>query len=326
VITIKEEFYANHKAKRAHRLGGANALLLWHLMKAYCAPRGCGFVPRDALTDFPIQVPGSAKCIKALVECGELDADGGRGPGLLDEVEHGWMLHDYGDHAMVEDEIEDRRQSDRERKQLQRDRATLRVTLVKGGMSHSEAVDVVRDMSRDALRDMIKKSRDELESVTPHADMRVRPPASAPVCDAPRTPTRDPTPPQPNPTHLDDADEAHGSQVRNRVHTDADIPCPPDLQLTQAQASQLTMGLGIPQDAIDRWTATIRARLVTSEPRTLAKWQRSLSTALTSDWQTKRAQMLDQAPQQRGPYARIQPATTKTAKQLTDKYDIQEVS
>jgi hypothetical protein len=92
------------------------------------------------------------------------------------------------------------------------------------------------------------------------------------------------------------------TRVRTRTPTGGDVPCPPDLELTPDQAAQLTMGLGMPQDVIARWTPVLRSKFLQSEPRTLDRWRKSLSTALASDWSTKRLQMLDrqQAPRRGG--------------------------
>lgn len=169
MITIKDEFYDHEKAKRAHRTGGAEALLLWHLMKAYAAKRGNGFVPDEAIPDFPLVVRNVKKAMKCLVDCGELRSDGTRGPGLVDPAPHGWMLHDYDDHATSADELEERRQRDRERKQAQRDRSRLRLLLVESGMTLDRADREIHQLSRaEVTRRTAELSRDVPEES--HAD------------------------------------------------------------------------------------------------------------------------------------------------------------
>lgn len=80
-------------------------------------------------------------------------------------------------------------------------------------------------------------------------------------------------------------------------------PCPQELELTEAQAENLTMGIGIPREAIDRWTSVLRARFSEAEPRKPEQWRRSLMTAITRDWQddTKRAAMLGKEPEKAPP-------------------------
>ncbi len=223
MITIKEEFYDHAKVKLAHRKGGAEALLLWHQMKAYCAKRGSGFVPSEALEDLPLPVRNLRRSLAALRDCGELRPDGKRSAGLLDEVAHGWELHDYGDHAQDEAELEDRRQVERDRKQLYRDRCRARVLLTESGVTRDESERRVRDMSRDEIRDLLRDmsrdtgrdmsqeerdmsqdkrrdtGRDMSHGVPPRADVRVPAPVRARRASAP-----DPNPTQPNPTQPND--------------------------------------------------------------------------------------------------------------------------
>lgn len=94
--------------------------------------------------------------------------------------------------------------------------------------------------------------------------------------------------PVPNPhPHQDEAAEVPSQEP---TRTGGKISCPPDLTLTEDQVLQLDR-VGLTRAIIDSWTPILRARFVTDEPRTLERWRRSLSTAMSMDWQTKRAQM-----------------------------------
>lgn len=206
MINIKEEFYDHPKTKLAHRLGGAEALLLWHQMKAYASKRGHGFVPEEAIQGFPLPIRNVRKAMDALVKCGELQPDGSRKPGLVEPVPHGWQLHDYLDHAMSSDELQERVNNDRARKQLQRDRSKLRTILVSQGVDPGDAQRAVRDMSRDQVTQrLVTLSRDshvtqvEDGPVTGPCDPRASTRAQA---DAP---ARDPAQPSPARSDLDEA-------------------------------------------------------------------------------------------------------------------------
>lgn len=191
------------KTRRALATAGAEALVYWLALKAYCAANPTdGFVPYEVLDDLLtglIPPKRRAKARQALIECGAVGRDGIRGPGLVHELEFGLQLHDYGDHAMDAVEIEERRRTDRARKELQRSRLRLKRALEDLGM-HSEAAEVFR-MSHDAvtarLEDMSRDmSRDTMRDVPRIAPVTVTPPrARAPT----HAGTRDPNPAQPNP-------------------------------------------------------------------------------------------------------------------------------
>jgi len=103
MITIKEEFIRCDKLRRAVKLGGPAVGLVWLALKTYVSEHLTdGFVPVDdvdGLVDGLVDARCRRRCIDALVSCGRLLADGGRGSGLVDRVEHGLRLHDYLEHA-----------------------------------------------------------------------------------------------------------------------------------------------------------------------------------------------------------------------------------
>lgn len=117
MITIKEEFLTCDKLRRAIKLGGYEVVLMWLAMKGYAAQHPTdGFVPDEDIDELPGAPKNPRKSLKALVECGRLERDGGRGAGLVDPENHGWQLHDYLDHARSAAEEEERKRKAREKK------------------------------------------------------------------------------------------------------------------------------------------------------------------------------------------------------------------
>jgi hypothetical protein len=117
MYTVKEEFLNHPKTRRAIKAAGWDAVGLWMAMKAYCAiERTDGFVPDDEIEMLHPDLKGARKLLKALVVCGKKRPGEPDGPGLVEQVEGGWQLHDYLDHARSADEEEDRRRKERERK------------------------------------------------------------------------------------------------------------------------------------------------------------------------------------------------------------------
>jgi hypothetical protein len=144
MIEVKEEFLRCDKLKRAVRSSGASVIGVWLALKAYAAEHLTdGFIPSedvdavDALGDAYVDVDTRRKCIVSLIECGRLRPDGGRGPGLLERVEHGYQLHDYLDHAMSADELKRRRGLKAERQKRWRENHANR---------NVDAVDAERDV------------------------------------------------------------------------------------------------------------------------------------------------------------------------------------
>lgn len=153
MITVKEEFLADVKLRKAIALGGHEVVTLWLILKAYAARHGTdGFVPAEELEALCLGLlKRPSKAMRALVECGKVRPDGTRGAGLVDVVPHGWQLHDYLDHAVSGDELAERLSNDRARKQLQRARAKLRAALVERGATPEQAQALVRDLSREEV-------------------------------------------------------------------------------------------------------------------------------------------------------------------------------
>lgn len=123
MITVKEEFLTDAKTQRAIKVGGYEVLALWLAMKRYCAERLTdGFIPDEDIDALPGAPRKVRKALAALVNCGQLERDGSRKAGLVDEVPGGWQLHDYLDHACSREEIELKRERARIKKQAQRDK------------------------------------------------------------------------------------------------------------------------------------------------------------------------------------------------------------
>ncbi len=120
MITLKEEFVDSDKWRRAIRLGGDAAIVLWLCIKAHAAKHLTnGFISQEDLATLPGAPSKRAKALEALLTCGRMNPDGKRGAGLLDVVANGYQLHDYLEHAESRDRILERRQlaADRKRKQ-----------------------------------------------------------------------------------------------------------------------------------------------------------------------------------------------------------------
>jgi hypothetical protein len=117
VITVKEEFLTDDKTQRAIKAGGYEVLALWLAMKRYCAEHLTdGFVPDEDIDSLPGAPPKPRKLLPALVECGRKMKDGGRGPGLVIQLEHGWELHKYLEHANSSEQEKRRKELAKERK------------------------------------------------------------------------------------------------------------------------------------------------------------------------------------------------------------------
>jgi hypothetical protein len=139
MILVKEEFVGGEKWRRAVKLGGSDAIVLWLAMKCYCSqhPDTEGFVPGEEIEALPGAPRGARrKALQALLECGRLLPGGGRGTGLVEPAEGGWKLHDYLDHSASPEELELRRAKAALRKQTYRE-------------SKRRELDAVRRLSAD---------------------------------------------------------------------------------------------------------------------------------------------------------------------------------
>lgn len=264
MITIKEEFVGCTKWLRAVEIGGSDAIVMWLVLKGYAASNPTdGFIPEDDFGRLPGKPKNWKKALKALEECGRMQPDGTRAAGLLDKVPHGVQLHDYLDHAPSSAEVEERRRKERERKRAQR--GTNGGT--QSGTGHGTTPPVPPGTEDGTSSGTSSGTPDG----TPQ-NVQVPPRARPRVPTLPNSSQPDP-PPQTTP-----AEEEKESTF---------VACPRDLALTDAERGTLITS-GIKDYAIDAITARFRAHSLSSEPRTLAKWRRSLITAITSDWNDPR--------------------------------------
>lgn len=112
---IDDKFLGHHKTKRALRKG-AEALQMWLALRTYVATNETdGFIPDEDIDDLSGAPRSPRKWLRVLVECGKPLTGGGRGAGLVDPVENGWRLHNYGKHGLTREQIEARRKATRER-------------------------------------------------------------------------------------------------------------------------------------------------------------------------------------------------------------------
>lgn len=276
MITIKEEFVGCVKWRRAIKLGGADAILLWLAMKRYVAETlSNGFVPDDELDALPGAPERPRDALTALLECGKTKEDGSRGAGLVDPHPHGWQLHDYLDHANSAEQEAVRRE--RERKRKADYRAGLR-TGQSRGTSEGQTGGTVRG--------------------TAHAASRVGARTGAPARANPTQPN--PTQPDQEATTTGDAEPSGDSQPSAASATavvvasdTAKVSCPSDLRMTDAQRQTLVTAL-VPEWAIEPLELAFRMNFQgkPSDVRTREVWQQCMGQWCVARWNdpTKRPQ------------------------------------
>lgn len=246
MITVKEEFVGSDKWKRAIKLGGADTIVMWLALKRYAHQNPSdGFVPDEDIDELLGAPKAPRKALKALVDCGRVKDDGSRAAGLVEQRELGWQLHDWDDHGESADEMEERRRKARDRKRRQRDRSG---TVTRDSHAGQSVTDDVTSRGTE---------RDENGTVT-------EPPAG--------TPTRVPT--QPNPT-----------QAAAAAAPDGKVPCPADLRLSDAQAANIRMGIGLDDSQIQALTVKFVNKHMgnTADLRSLDVWRKCLSSAVCGD-------------------------------------------
>jgi len=119
---MDDQFLGHHKTKRAMRVG-LEALLMWFALRTYVSINLTdGFIPDEDIDDLPHAPKSPRRWLQVLVECGKPLPDGSRGPGLVDQVVNGWMLHDYEHHGELKNVIDARRASNRDRQKNLRER------------------------------------------------------------------------------------------------------------------------------------------------------------------------------------------------------------
>lgn len=98
MIIIKEEFVGGEKWRRALKLGGGEAIIMWLALARYAAehPVNDGFIPDEDIEILAGAPRHPRRALRALVDCGCRGPDGVRGAGLVGSVESGWRLIDDG--------------------------------------------------------------------------------------------------------------------------------------------------------------------------------------------------------------------------------------
>jgi hypothetical protein len=253
-IELDDQILNHPKFIRAVKIGGSEAIHLWLGMRAYCSQNLTdGFIPSDMLDE--VRGPKSEKArrsaMAALVEVN-----------LVELRDDGVALHDYLDWASSRDEVTQWRAKARERKAKSRT------------VSHAES-------QCDGQCD---------EPVTPGGvtDTRSIAPAPAYALGAPSpSPSASPTDQRDQPVAKDLTGQSEPEQQQQQQPTK--IPCPPDLCLLDGQIANLEMS-GAPRWAIDILTRDMVGKFIadTGNPRTREAWLKTLSRAVTGEWNSGR--------------------------------------
>lgn len=213
MILVKEEFVGGEKWRRAVKLGGSDSIVLWMAMKNYCSqhPDTEGFVPDEELDALPGAPRGARrKALQALIACGRLLPCGGRGAGLVELAEGGWLLHDYCEHSASPEEIELRRAKARLRKQTYREGKRRELDAVRRLTAELGAGDTAGHVPSGA-RDT---PRDTGETVTRDSLAGACPPGGAHE-GAPTRASAHPSPAQPSPTQPKKSLRSLASTIRD---------------------------------------------------------------------------------------------------------------
>jgi len=207
MILIKEEFIGGEKFRRAGKLGGSDAIVMWLAMKCYCAmhPSTEGFVPDEDLDGLPGAPRRARPALQALLGCGGLLPGGARGAGLVEAAQGGWQLHDYLDHSAPPEDLELSRARARARKQIYREQKRRELAALLS--SEAKALGPSRDcpaLSPGHLGDTAGDSAGHLDGTARDIQgdkTRDGPPGAPPPEGAgARAPTRGHARSQPNPT------------------------------------------------------------------------------------------------------------------------------
>jgi hypothetical protein len=285
LIVIKEEFLASVKTKRAYKLGGGDAILLWLALRGYVATSNTGgFIPDDAIEDLPLIPKQWKKAMRALTECGKKREDGERGPGLVVQSAHGYQLHDYDDHGTPVEVEELRRKKAREQKAARRallrhQQGTCREDCPHCGTGQSggQHPDSPADTSGG-------QETGQSGGPPPRASGHGRVGAHA----------RAGSPAQPSPTQPEGSDQKTTTQdlpgsprdEPPEQQSQQKIRCPIDLELDEETLASWHMNPGIPPDlarfAVRQWAAGQHAD--PNDRRHLGAWLKCAAKAVLGTW------------------------------------------
>jgi hypothetical protein len=254
-MEIDDGILDHPKFIRAVNMAGSDVVHLWLGIRSYCAKHLTdGFLPSDMLGE--VRGPKGKARDKALVALQQV--------GLLDNAEGGYQMHNFLKWSTSRAVILERRQAAKERK----DRWRRNVGGGQNGTPPPDRPPNVQDANgtRSGMRSEREPERvGSRDGTIPHARVSTTPTNTTPL------PAPDHHPP----------DEDDGDPERP-------IVCPPDLKLTPAQFASLQMNIGIDRESADllaaKFTAKMAAPGTGAESRSLTRWLRSLSTAVTNDW------------------------------------------
>lgn len=274
LILVKEEFLNEDKTKRAIKMGGGDAILMWLAIKSYVARKNSGgFVPDEAIDDLQGAPKEPRESLKVLVECGMRKKSGEFGAGLVDPHPFGWMLHDYDDHGTPQEVEAERREKARLQKASRRaEQARLKALLS----------DSVRGHGPDSTPD---KQADNVGQNGPD-----NAPDSMPDTPRPRAHTSAPArAPQPNPAQPEE-DEAAAATAERIAEVNRDrFPMHLGWSPTPSVVSAIEIA-GVAPWAIEELIGRFRVHFVSApaETATESEWSQRCSKWALRDWRNPR--------------------------------------
>lgn len=106
-VQLVNEFYDNDKIRDLVRMGRADSVGVYCMALSLCGDRLTdGFVPRRAMLS---NIGATPEQVQALVD-----------EGMLEEVEEGWIIHDYAEHNRTKEQVLHARADAKERKSKSR--------------------------------------------------------------------------------------------------------------------------------------------------------------------------------------------------------------
>ena len=110
-VQLVNGFYDNDKIRDLVRMGRADSVGVYCMALSLCGDRLTdGFVPRRAMLS---NIGATPEQVQALVD-----------EGMLEEVEEGWLIHDYAEHNRTKEQVLHARADAKERKSKSRCHST----------------------------------------------------------------------------------------------------------------------------------------------------------------------------------------------------------
>ena len=111
-VQLVNGFYDNDKVRDLVRIGRADSVGVFCMALSLCGDRLTdGFVPRRAMLS---NIGATQEQVQALVD-----------EGMLEEVEEGWLIHDYTEHNRTREQVLHARADAKERKSKSRCHSTV---------------------------------------------------------------------------------------------------------------------------------------------------------------------------------------------------------